>query len=235
MISNLAMATLADMRSQGLSPTDEDVVRLNALGLKCEHNRNTENLAGCPRVAFVGDLVLREPTLAHQIVIDEALQVLEDLSDYERVCFLAFILNDNPCPEPSRPKKIKKALRKFAQEQLLGYTQTELVAAITYCLTGATHTALEHPAPTKREKELIEERKKLNEEYLESIAHHLICEAGILGIDRETAMRTTLPSLNRMIMEALVMRGAKKFKNDTAVADFYRTADEIMERLKHDA
>ena len=151
MISNLAMATLADMRSQGLSPTDEDVVRLNALGLKCEHNRNTENLAGCPRVAFVGDLVLREPTLAHQIVIDEALQVLEDLSDYERVCFLAFILNDNPCPEPSRPKKIKKALRKFAQEQLLGYTQTELVAAITYCLTGATHTALEHPAPTKRE------------------------------------------------------------------------------------
>ena len=82
---------------------------------------------------------------------------------------------------------------------------------------------------------MIEERKKLNEEYLESIAHHLICEAGILGIDRETAMRTTLPSLNRMIMEALVMRGAKKFKNDTAVADFYRTADEIMERLKHDA
>ena len=232
MRSNLALATLAEFRAQGLDPTDADVILLNAMGLRVELRPDLDGLAGCPRVAFLGDLVLREPTVAHQFYIDEALSVLgKDLGEFERLAFVAYVLNDRETVPVTRPRRLKKSLRRFIESDLLSFTASELVAAINYVYTGADPVALEHPAPTKKERELAEKRRELGDDFARSAARRLIAEAGVLSIPADVALRTTLPTLELMIGKAAALRGAKIDK-DGAVADFYRTADEIAERLR---
>lgn len=63
MISKLAKQTIEKWQSEGLKPTFDDVIRLNALGLKVEHGSEACEFSAVPRVAFLGDYTLFEPTV----------------------------------------------------------------------------------------------------------------------------------------------------------------------------
>lgn len=70
MTSKLAKSEVERMWKQGLSPTFEDIIKLNALGVKIEHGADTANFSNCPRIAFLGDILIRQPTVYKQIWID---------------------------------------------------------------------------------------------------------------------------------------------------------------------
>lgn len=78
MTSKLAKSTIETWWAEGLKPTVEDIVRLNALGLKVENGSEVYDFAACPRISFLGDYMLFEPTVAKKIWIDTAKQSLRE-------------------------------------------------------------------------------------------------------------------------------------------------------------
>lgn len=62
MISKTAMEDLKALRAGGYKPTDEEVIRLNDIGVRIEKGKDTTP-ANMPRVAFAGNVVLHEPTV----------------------------------------------------------------------------------------------------------------------------------------------------------------------------
>lgn len=62
MMSSIAKADLAALRSAGCNPTDDEVVELNDLGARIERGKDTTVL-NHPRTAFAGSIILHEPTV----------------------------------------------------------------------------------------------------------------------------------------------------------------------------
>jgi hypothetical protein len=125
MISKLARDTVRSFRKEGLEPTFEDVIHLNALGLKVEHGGCSYEFGAVPRTAFLGDYVFTEPTVAKRLWIENAMQMMKD--DYSnQISLMAFALN---CPSDKLPQldsvgKLTKAVAKFRDEVLMYYTET---------------------------------------------------------------------------------------------------------------
>ena len=63
MISQLAKDDLDDLRAEGLTPSDEDVIRLHALAARISDGPET-TAYNVPRFAVAGGVVFWEPTMA---------------------------------------------------------------------------------------------------------------------------------------------------------------------------
>ena len=63
MISQLAKDDLDDLRAEGLTPSDEDVIRLHALAARISDGPET-TAYNVPRFAVSGGVVFWEPTMA---------------------------------------------------------------------------------------------------------------------------------------------------------------------------
>ena len=77
MISEMAMEDIEALRADGIEVTPRDVVRLNALGLKVERAERASSDFAMPRVAFLGRMPLREPTIAAELWFDETGHVFD--------------------------------------------------------------------------------------------------------------------------------------------------------------
>ena len=76
MVSRLAKETVEKWKSEGLEPTFEDGIRLNALGLRVEGGPSAYEFGAVPRTAFLGDYVFTEPTVAKRMWIESAMKLL---------------------------------------------------------------------------------------------------------------------------------------------------------------
>ena len=99
MISRLAEQTIEKWQRENLKPTFKDIIALNNLGLKVERGAEAFSFAACPRIAFLGDHILREPTIAKRIWIDTVGETFSD--NYQtRLFFMCYALN---CPDAELP------------------------------------------------------------------------------------------------------------------------------------
>ena len=95
MKSNLAKSTIQQLEKEGLKPTFDDIILLNSLGVKLESNAESYDFSAVPRVAFLGDNCLWEPTVGKKIRMDCASKMIS--SNYmTQLTFLVFALN---CPD----------------------------------------------------------------------------------------------------------------------------------------
>lgn len=234
MISKIAKATIEKWRSEGLEPSFEDIIHLNALGLKIEHASDVTSFAACPRVAFLGDWVLREPTVGKRAWMDSAVQLLND--DYHsHLYFTAWALNcpDDELPKLNTVKHLLKPVKEFAQEVLVHFTETQILMAIDYALNGVDQTRGENY--TKEENDALKEVVEPPVEIM-SDARRMMIEAMTHGIPAESIERVTVPVLDKMIVCALLAKGAdilKEMKNSAAGA-FYAEAGKIHTRLMNE-
>ena len=106
MVSKMAKDTVAKWEKEGLRPSFDDIVRLNALGLRVERGPNSADFAALPRVAFLGDLVLVEPTVRRWMWIDAARQIVQDA---DLIVFAYALAVNEPVKLTSR-SKLEKAL-----------------------------------------------------------------------------------------------------------------------------
>ena len=67
MISTIAIADIKATISSGVKLTPEEIIRLNALGLKYDYAQSGAELRIMPRLAWLGDVAFREPTIGHEI------------------------------------------------------------------------------------------------------------------------------------------------------------------------
>lgn len=163
MTSRLAKGQIELWKREGLEPSFEDVVLLNGLGLAVERGSDMFSFSACPRIAFLGDNILREPTVAKRIWIDEAQRLFADTVE-SKVYVLAYALgtSDDELPGLNDAKKIQAGIVKYRDDVLLRCTETQILAAIDYVLNGNKPDLTLPPDAADAEKA---EAKKLEDVY----------------------------------------------------------------------
>ena len=165
MISDIFRKDYRQMTAQGVKLTPEDIIRLNALAVVAERSLNAAATLALPRVAFLPktrrgvlsalferEIVLREPTIAHDLWIEQAMRFVP--MDNRNLNFLygyALSREADRLVDAFSPKKLIRTVFRFAAKRLAVYTDDQLSAAVDYCLFGADWTAGERgPAPSTK-------------------------------------------------------------------------------------
>lgn len=238
MFSDLLKKDIRQYAARGVNFTPEDIVRLNALAVRVklsQHPCQGVHLPRCvfmPPASFFGrELVLREPTIAHELWLEEAAKWI-DVSDERNFLFLhAFALSHSDVddlPDVFKPGKIIKTVYRFAAKRLVRYTMDQLRNAVDYVLFGADWTVGETAVP----KDSPDGRSPSGK----SPTLGLICRAQALRlpISLDDARRMTASDLDAAICEALVRDDSYdgKVARHEAMGDYVRTRDAIVERIK---
>lgn len=137
MTSKLAKSQIEQWWSEGLKPTVDDIVLLNNLGLQVERGSDMFDFSACPRLAFLGDNILQEPTVVKRLWIDTALQLFADTFE-SKVYVISYALGtpDKELPSLADKKKVEKEVVQFRDNVLMHYTETQILAAIDWALNG---------------------------------------------------------------------------------------------------
>lgn len=234
MISKLAEQQIEKFKSEGLNPTFDDYILLNNIGLKVEHGEEMYSFSACPRMAFLGDNILREPSIAKRLWIDYAQQLFQDNVE-SKIYLIAYALGtaDNELPDPHKNKEIEKAIIKFRDNVLIKFTETQILSALEWCLNGIKPD-LNVPEKNKDEPEDISKIFDVPENDLDntSIAKQLMMQAYSSKIEFNENY-TLLEDLERMILIAAMTEGADIIKNKHLEwsAKFYIASGHIHERL----
>lgn len=139
MTSEMAMEDIREMRSAGVDVAPEDVVRLNALGLRVERQGRAPDFHVLPRVAFVGDLVLREPTIAQELWLAEA-ELSFDGADPDTVVLLRALQTSRSAdalPPATDRELVMSAIDEMKRGPLASATIRQLCCGIGWVLSGA--------------------------------------------------------------------------------------------------
>lgn len=236
MISKLAKSQVEKWWSEGLRPTVEDIVRMNDLGLAVERGSDMFSFSACPRLAFLGDTILREPTVAKRMWIDEAQRLFADTVE-SKIYVLAFALGtpDAGLPDLGDRKRIEQAVTGFRDEVLLKFTDTQIMAAVEYALNGVKPDLELPDGATDAEKKEAEELERIYEPPCadHSVAKQLILQALAAKIPAEAAEYALLEDLERMVLVAAMNAGADVLKNEHTrnAGRFYMAAGRIKARL----
>ena len=233
MTSKLAKGQIELWWNEGLKPTVDDIVLLNNLGLQVERGSDMFSFSACPRVAFLGDHVLREPTVAKRLWLDQAQQLFADNVE-TRLYVVAYTLGtaDGELPSLTNKKDVEDAVAKYRDDVLMKCTETQILMAVDYVMNG-NRPDLELPpdAPEELKKEAEEVYEIPGED--SSVAKQLLLQALASRIPAEAAEYALLDDLERMTMVAAMQDGADVVKNEHAknAGRFYVAAGRIHERL----
>ena len=195
MIADIFRKDYRQMTAQGMKFTPEDIVRLNALAVRAARSMNAASSLALPRLAFMprdsrwrAPLVLREPTIAHDLWIEQAMRFVP--MDNRNMNFLygyALSREAGKLVDAFSPKKLIRTVFKFAAKRLVGFTEEQLSAAVDYCLFGADWTAGER-GPEKSKSE---------------VEHSTSPTVGLLTRARAIRMPITLDDAKRMTASEL--------------------------------
>lgn len=158
MISDQFRKDYRQLVAQGVELTPEDIVRLNALMVKVTRSQTASKDVYLPRLAFLprdswwrAPLVLREPTIAHWLWIEQAERWFDTSKDEIFLFLYGFALSRHAerLPDVTRPAKLVRMVCRFAAKRLAGFTRDQLTAAVEYALYGADWTVGENEVEKK--------------------------------------------------------------------------------------
>lgn len=234
MLPSIFRRDLAQMKAQGVEPAPEDVVRLAALAARVRLSQDAARAVHLPRTAFLprdsrwlAPLVLREPTVAHELWIEEAERWIDTRDDRNFLWLHAYALSRPAAAlaDAFRPARAVRAVYRFAAKRLCGFTREQLSAAVEYVLFGPDAPAEEAPKPL---------RAGGGEGEAESPTLGLLVEAKAVGIGvtAAEARRMTVPELEEAVRRALLATGRADLAaaRDRALAAYCRAREEVRER-----
>lgn len=228
MISKLAKSQIEKWWAEGLKPSFEDIVKINNLGLAVERGTDMFDFSACPRAAFLGDNILWEPNMRKRMWIDAAIQVVDATTIESRIYVLAYALAtpDSELAPLTNKKKLTKALVEFRDNVLLGCTDTQIIAAIDWCMNG------DEPDLTVPDEKAVYEIPDTDGKTV-SIAKQLLLEAIGEGMSEEVAQYALLDDLKRMVLISAMNKGADITKNahTQAAGKFYMACGRIHNKL----
>lgn len=229
MTSPLATEDLNDLRAEGLTPSDEDVIRLHALALKITNGPET-TAYNAPRFAVAGDTVFWEPTLAARYWFAFAKNFANDRS-VEDVMFAFACAKGRErgyLDNLRDPNEIENALNNFVSS--VNATRKEVERAVYYVSVGINDIEGEKTELEKKhERENPTDREQQNYNVLEEILSHA---AAATGLTFDDLMIQTPSRLNGMIYASHVQAGFPLTKSCArAHAVYLATLKAIRERL----
>lgn len=231
MVSLAAIEEAERLAAEGTPLTPREIVRLNALGLCMERGERESVAHALPRVAFLGDTVFREPTLGHEIWLDEARRYA-DFSDVDTsLAMHALALSiANPDDLPKLAKEpIFTAMRRF-QHKMRIYTPRQIAAACRWVTEGRDARSGEYAPPRKGD-------EPLDESYSVPVGILLDGVAIATGLSVGDARHMTRAQLFRVEDSAMKLRGRDigEGVSETARGDFYAALDEMTAKAKERA
>ena len=232
MISQLAKEDLDDLRAEGLTPSDEDVIRLHALAARISDGQET-TAYNAPRFAVAGGKVFWEPTMAALFWYAYAKRYAadEDTEDW----FFAFACahgRERGYLDGLRdPAEIERALGHFIAS--VTATKAEVENAVYYAAVGQEVRPEKTELAKRRERETTpDERERRNFAALEET---LSQAAAATGLTFDDLMCQTPSRLRGMIYAAHVQAGMELTKTSAkAHADYLATLNAITNRLRQE-
>ena len=221
MVSNTAIEDAERLAREGTPLTPREIVRLNALGLRMERGETECFAAALPRVAFLGDVCLREPTLGHEIWLDDARRYADftDVDTSLAMHAMALAINDPDDLPPLSKAGIFCAMMRF-KKLVRAFTPRQIAAACRWVTEGNDPRSGEYAPPRKGEKPLDESYSVAVGVLLDGVARHM-----------------TRAQLWRVEVDALKRRNRdfdESVKED-ARGDYYATLDELIAKAKERA
>ena len=267
MIADLYRKDRRQMVAQGVKFTLDDDILLNALAVKVRLSQNAARTTHLPRLAFLpgarlevggwrlysgileflcstfhlqpSTLVLREPTISHEMWIEQATRYIKMDSDraFDLLHGYALAHPAEKLPDIFDPKRLIRKVFTWCARHLAHLTREQLSSAVDYVLFGADWTAGERgPEKSKSEVE-FEQRNGSSAVRLEpspSPTIGLLTEARAirLPISLDDAKRMTASELDEAITRCL----AKDHKIDfdaerhRAMGEYVRARNAIRKR-----
>ena len=231
MISQLAKEDLEDLRAEGLSPSDEDIIRLHALALKITDGQET-TAYNAPRFAVAGGVVFWEPTMAAFYWYGYAKRYADDepTADWMFAFACAHGRERGYLDGLRDPEDIQRALGQFVGGVVA--TKAEVDSAVYYAAVG-----VEDPKPEKTEAAKERERNTTPDERerrnFAALEETLSAAAVATGLTFDDLMCQTPSRLRGMIYAAHVQAGMEMTKTSArAHADYMATLNAITARLR---
>ena len=233
MISQMAMEDIEALQEEGITVSPEDVVRLNAFGLKVERNNDSSEFFVMPRVAFLGDITFYEPTIGSEIWLNKVGKLfdLDDADTFLQLRAYSLSQTQDQLVSPDDKQKVKDAIAEFATK-LSGITLGQLQNVLSYVLFGNDQTKKEERAKAVVEKESQSDQPE-DENYCYEIG---LLRQGMmykLG-DAASISKMTTSEIEMLIAYELAMQfGAERDKSqhEKNLVEYYGVLDEI--RSKH--
>lgn len=151
MLSQMALEDIDQLKVEGIEPTPQEIVRLNAFGLKVERGTDSCEFSVMPRVAILGDAVIHEPTIGSETWLADASRHydLDDPDTY--IQMRAYSLwRTGERVDPGDAEGLKADIGKMLAT-LSGYTLGQLTNALSYAIHGNDPSDGERPPRTKKD------------------------------------------------------------------------------------
>lgn len=227
-ISELALDALADLRAEGLSPTDTDIIRLNAVALAISDSGET-NAFTVPKFVVVGGCTLWEPTLAAYDWFSYARTLADDISVEDWMFAFACAHGRDRIYLSALTGKveIEVALGTFISS--LAATRDEVFRAVDYLVSDGV---LPDPTQISRDSKFTDPDEEVQvREALEKFLAEAV--ATLPGISFGEIMEQTPRRLGRMIYASHVLAGLPVTrKSSAAYASYLATLGGIKKRLQ---
>lgn len=233
MVSEMAKEDFYALERQGVKVSFENLVRLNHLGLKAESSADSFTFFTVPRCVFLkidgkDDIVLREPTIAHEIWFDSVQRSFDLDDNFTLIALRIFTLSKeaDELPKWYHISQVNEAVAKFVKKDLKDFTIRQLMNAMRYCLEG-----IEFSEQIEEEDDKGEETRKPEGTSLE-IGIMREAQAIGLGITMEEMGKMTTSELQKLILmkysENKIDVG-KRIKDD-AIMNYYN----LLEKIKRE-
>lgn len=224
MVSDLAIEDIARIEREGGKVAPRDVVWLNALALRITADPSC-TLGALPRVCVVEDVLIRQPSIAQDILLDELDGIL-DHDEGTTLAIEAYVLSHGTVEMPAHPNMFAVKVQGWLRATFKDTTAAELRRAVDYVLYGATPEVDELPPLPEQ----MEAERKDNTPHSTSLADFQMASA--LGIDSHAALSATSESLAGMIETAYLVRHKCPLSKEDArrAGDYYRALEEVRKR-----
>lgn len=235
MVSQMFKDDFCALEEQGVKLSLEEIVRLNALGCRCENHPDSLAFFALPRCAFVqnGDdvLTLREPTIGQELWFQNVLRMFDESDETTMFLLRAMSMTmDYDLPPWSDVKGVADGMKNFLANKMKNFTARQVMVAVNYCLFGCDADSGEKPIlPNDEEKE----QTTLDAPELSTtigVVHQ--AQSLRLGITIEDMKKMTASELQAVVDDAKARDEMKseKIDKDKYVAEYYATLNAIKTR-----
>lgn len=155
MVSKMAIGDIEALKDDGIELTPEEIIRLNAFGLKVERNTDSSEYFVLPRVSLLGDVVFHEPTIGSEIWLGQVSKCfdMDDPTTYFQLRGYSLCVPYKDLPDPFDKEKVKEVTSSFFREKLGDFTMLQVQNALEYVLFGNDAIAKEERAKVAKDKD----------------------------------------------------------------------------------
>ena len=235
MVSQMAMEDIEALREEGIEVTPEEIIRLNAFGLKVERNNDSSEFYVMPRVSMLGDVTFYEPTIGSEMWLNRASKTfdLDDADTFMQLRAYSLSRPQEQLVSPDDKELLKKTVCDFVTQSLSKYTVQQVQNAISYVIFGNDHSKCEKRSESSVKKE---SKKDIPEDEnfcyeVGLLRQGLICKIGTVA----EIKKMTTTELQMFIDYEMFLRfgsDRNKSQHERDLVEYYGVLDEIRSTHK---